>query len=126
MVGRKLECTSEPGGGSSPVSDRALGSACRNRGHRFVLSSSMMGNCPAFQRMMREDRPGSMGRRGLQWDPRRGCIVREEKTLMELGGSQRGWWDFASLALKNSKGSSRVLGKCRKFTGRQFSSLCQK
>lgn len=53
VVGRKLEWTSEPGGGSSPVSDKVLGSACRNRrAFWFDLSSPMMGICPVPQRIL--------------------------------------------------------------------------
>lgn len=57
---------------------RYLGQLVGTAGHRFVLSSSVMGICPALQRMINEDRPGSMGRSGPQWNPRRGCVVRGE------------------------------------------------
>lgn len=109
-MGRKSECTSEPGGGSSPVSEQVLGLACRNRGYRFALSSSVMGIYSALQRMMHEDRPGSMGRKGLSGILGELCSRRGENTD-RMRGKQRGWWDLASLVFSNIKGPSMVLDK---------------
>lgn len=66
VVGRKLECTSEPGGGSNPVSDEVLGSAIERGGlSQVYLDQLSDGNLPCAPDdgvccHLHENRPGSM------------------------------------------------------------------